>query len=102
PLREDIVHSVRDSLSALWGASGLIVLITCVNVANLLLVRAAGRRHETSVRMALGAGRGRVARQFLVESLLVAIAGGVVGIALGRALMRLLVASAPPKTPRLE
>src|SRR5207248_3495702 len=102
PLRDDIVHDVRDSLSALWGASGLIVLITCVNVANLLLVRATGRRHETSVRMALGAGRLRIARQFLVESLLVAAAGCAAGIALGQVLMRALVAAAPQNLPRLD
>jgi putative ABC transport system permease protein len=102
PLREDITKSVSDSLHALWGASGLIVLITCVNVANLLLVRAMGRRHDTSVRMALGAGRTRVARQFLVESLLVAAAGCVTGLALGQVLMRLLVSAAPANVPRLD
>src|SRR5207248_7561620 len=102
PMRDDIVHDVRDSLRALWGASGLIVLITCLNVANLLLVRAMGRRHETSVRMALGAGRMRIARQFLVESLLVAAAGCAAGLVFGRVLMRVLVMAAPPNIPRLD
>jgi putative ABC transport system permease protein len=102
PLREDIVRGVRDSLLALWSASGLILLITCVNVANLLLVRAVGRRHETSVRFALGAGRLRVVRQFLAESLLIAAAGCAVGMAIGEAFLRGVVAVAPPNIPRLE
>jgi predicted permease len=80
----------------------LIVLITCINVANLLLVRAVGRRHETSVRLALGAGRGRMARALLTESMLVAAAGCAVGVVLGQALMRLLVAVAPATIPRLD
>ncbi|HTP35994.1 MAG TPA: ABC transporter permease [Candidatus Acidoferrales bacterium] len=101
PLRDDIVQSVSDSLRALLAASGLIVLITCVNVANLLLVRAVARRHETSVRLALGAGRGRIARAFLGESMLVSAAGCAAGIVLGRALMQVLVAAAPQTIPRL-
>src|SRR5471030_1152219 len=95
PLQDDLIRRVTDSLRALLGASGLIVLITCVNVANLLLVRAIARRHETSVRFALGASRLRIVRQFLVESLLVAAAGCGAGILLGRVLMRLLVNAAP-------
>jgi putative ABC transport system permease protein len=102
PLRDDIVRGVRDSLAALLAASGLILLITCVNVANLLMVRAVGRRHETSVRIALGAGRMRVVRQFLTESLLIAAAGCAAGIALGLGLMRVLVAAAPRSIPRLD
>ena len=102
PLRDDLVQSVKDSLRALFGASGLIVLITCVNVANLLLVRAVGRRHETSVRFALGAARLRIVRQFLAESMLLAAAGCAAGILLGRILMRALVAAAPQNIPRLD
>ena len=102
PLRDDLVQNVKDSLRALWGASGLIVLITCVNVANLLLVRAVGRRHETSVRLALGAGRMRIVRQFLAESMVLAAAGCASGILLGRILMRALVAAAPQSVPRLD
>ena len=102
PLRDDLVQNVKDSLHALWGASALIVLIACVNIANLLLVRAMGRRHETGVRFALGAGRLRIVRQFLVESMLLALAGCAAGILLGRILMRALVAAAPPNIPRLD
>jgi predicted permease len=102
PLQDDLIRSVTDSMRALLGASGLIVLITCVNVANLLLVRAIARRHETSVRFALGASRLRIVRQFMAESLLVAAAGCGAGILLGRVLMRLLVNAAPRNIPRLD
>lgn len=102
PLREDIVENVSEGLTALLVASALIVLITCVNVANLLLVRAAGRRHETSVRLALGASRGRMVRAILTESMLVSAIGCVLGVLLGRTLMRVLVAVAPPTMPRLD
>jgi putative ABC transport system permease protein len=101
-LRDDIVENVSDGLTALLAASALIVLITCVNVANLLLVRAAGRRHETSVRLALGASRGRMVRAILTESMLVSAIGCAVGVLFGRALMRGLVAVAPPIMPRLD
>jgi putative ABC transport system permease protein len=101
PLRDDLVRNVRDALLALLGASGLIVLITCVNVANLLLVRAVARRHETSVRFALGAGRLRIVRQCLAESILVAAAGCGGGLLLGRIMMRILLALAPANIPRI-
>jgi len=102
PLRDDLVRNVRESLWALMGAAGLIVLITCVNVANLLLARAIGRQHESSVRMALGAGRGGLIRQYLTESLVLAASGCALGLALGTALMRVLVALAPADTPRID
>jgi len=102
PLRDDLSRSVSSSLLALLGASLLIVLITSVNVANLLLVRAVGRGHESSVRMALGASRVRMARQFLAESLLLAAAGCVAGLALGLALMKILLAIAPADIPRIQ
>ena len=101
PLRDDIVRGVQDSLVALLGASGLIVLITCVNVANLLLVRAIARRHETSVRFALGASRFRIIRQFLAESVIVSAGGCAAGILLGKAILRVLLAMAPASIPRL-
>jgi len=102
PLHEDLVTGVRGSLLALLGASGLIVLITCTNVANLLLVRAVARRHESSVRLALGASRFRMVRQFLAESLLLAGAGCIAGIILGRALMSALIAFAPATIPQVD
>jgi predicted permease len=102
PLGDDLAGKVSQSLWALLGASGLIVLIACVNVANLLMVRATGRRHESSVRMALGAGRLPLMRQLMTESLVIAAAGCVVGIALGRLLMLGLTAIAPPGIPRIE
>jgi putative ABC transport system permease protein len=102
PLGDDVVRNVKDSLAALLGASGLIVLITCVNVANLLMVRAVGRRHEASVRLALGASRFRVARQFLAESALVALAGGAAGLLAGSGLLRVLLALAPANIPRIR
>jgi putative ABC transport system permease protein len=101
-LRDDLVSGSTQALWMLLGASGLLVLITCVNVANLLLVRAAARRRESSVRLALGAGRARLIRQFLAESLIMAAAGCAGGLALGAVLMRALVALAPPGIPRLD
>jgi putative ABC transport system permease protein len=102
PLRDDLAGGVKGSLLALLGASGLIVLIACVNVANLLMVRATGRRHESSVRIALGASRLCLMRQLLTESLLIALVGCAAGIALGRALMAGLTAIAPSGIPRIE
>lgn len=102
PLRNDMARNVSSPLAALFGSSLLIVLITSVNVANLLLVRAAARGHESSVRMALGASRFRMARQFLTESLLLAAGGCVAGLALGWALVKILVAEAPGDIPRIR
>ena len=101
PLAIDLVRDASRPLWILLSASGLIVLITCVNIANLLLVRSVRRRHEFSVRMALGAGKLGLARQFLTESALLAAAGCAAGLALGLVLMRVLVSVAPPGTPRL-
>ena len=102
PLRDDIVRNVRQSLWILLGASALIVLIACVNLANLLLVRATRRQHESSVRMALGGGRSSLVRQSLAESLTLAGAGCATGLALGFVLMRLLVWLAPQSIPRIQ
>jgi putative ABC transport system permease protein len=101
-LRDDIIKDASSAMWALLGASGLLVLITCVNVANLLLVRAAGRRRESSVRLAVGASRLRLIRQSMAESLLVAAAGCAAGIALGRLFMSALVALAPAEIPRIH
>lgn len=102
PLRDDVVRKVRTSLIVLLAAVGLIVLVACLNVANLTLVRSIARNREIAMRIVLGASRGRVIRTLLTESLVVAALGCLTGLALGAALMHLLVVLAPASIPRIE
>ncbi|MGA3204599.1 MAG: ABC transporter permease [Bryobacteraceae bacterium] len=102
PLKKDVVGDVGSVLSVLMGALGLVLLLVCANVANLVLVRAQSRRQEFAIRAALGAGWGRIARELLVESLTLGIAGGAFGLALAYAGLKVLVAQGPATLPRLE
>ena len=101
-LKEETVRKARPLLNMLLGAAGLILLIACVNLANLLLVRAAGRKREFGVRLALGAARRILLRQLLTESLLLSAIGGAVGIALAGMLVRAAAVALPDSLPRLD
>jgi predicted permease len=101
-LQEETVHGARPLLNALLGAAGLILLIACANLANLLLVRGAGRRRELGVRVALGAARRTVLRQLFTESLVLAVIGGALGVAVAFGLVQLTAAALPDSLPRLN
>jgi putative ABC transport system permease protein len=102
PLQHDLTQGVRPALLAVLGAVLLVLLIACVNVANLLLARGSQRRAEFAMRAALGAPQGRLARQLLTESLLLAMCGGALGIVVAEAGARALLLLSPPGLPRLN
>ena len=101
-LKDDLVGDIKRVIWVLMGTIGLVLLVACANVANLLLVRAESRQQELAVRAALGAGTKGIARELLLESIVLALAGGAVGLALAFGALRLLLALAPGNLPRIE
>ncbi|HEX4232094.1 MAG TPA: ABC transporter permease [Bryobacteraceae bacterium] len=102
PLKQDVVGDVGAVLKIFMGALLLVLLLVCANIANLAQVRARARHHEFAIRAALGAGRGRIARELLAESLALGVLGGGVGLGLAYAGLRLLVTHGPAALPRVS
>ncbi len=102
PLKENLTGNISTVLWVLMGTVGLVLLIACANVANLLLVRVEGRQHEMAIRAALGANRGQLARELLLESVILGLLGGVLGLAFAYGALRMLLYVAPAQLPRLE
>jgi putative ABC transport system permease protein len=102
PLKNRMVDQVRGTLQALMGAVGFLLLLACVNVANLFVARGAARQHELAIRTALGGSRARVVRQLLVETSVLAFGGAVVGVVMAYWLLALLIGMAPEGIPRIE
>ena len=100
PLQDDVVGTARTALWVLQGAVGFVLLIACANLANLLLARAEARHKEFAIRTALGAGRGRLFRQFITEGIVLSIAGGALGLFLAWIGLRSLLAANPDSIPR--
>jgi predicted permease len=102
PLKKDVVGDVGNVLWVLMGSIGLVLLVACANVANLLLVRVEGRRQELAIRAALGASRSSITNELLAESLVLGLTGSVLGLGLAYGALRLLVSAAPTGLPRLN
>jgi predicted permease len=102
PLKEEVIGNVGELLWVVMGTIGLVMLIACANVANLMLVRVETRQQELALRSALGASWTRIVRGLLVESVMLGLIGGVIGVALAYAGVRLLVATGPANLPRLN
>src|SRR5271170_729438 len=102
PLKQDVIGDVGKVLWVLMGSIALVLLVACANVANLLLVRVEGRRQELAIRSALGAGWGRIAGKLLFESIVLGVAGSLIGLALAYAALRVLIAAAPTGLPRIH
>jgi predicted permease len=102
PLQEQITGRARAGLQLMLAAVGMVLLICCVNIANLLLARATTRRREIAIRSAIGASSGRLVRQMLVESLTLSGLGGIAGVVIAYVAIRVIVASAPIDLPRLD
>jgi putative ABC transport system permease protein len=101
-LQDEVTRGIKPALLAVSGAMILVLLIACVNVTNLLLARSAQRRSEFSMRVALGAGRLRLIRQLITESLVLAVLGGLFGLIVAQVGLRALLALSPPDLPRVE
>ena len=102
PLLDDLIGDIGKSLWVLMATIGIVLLMACANVANLLLVRTEGRAQEFAVRAALGAGRGRIAREMFTESLALAVMGGCLGIAFALAVVELVLKLSPARLPRFD
>jgi putative ABC transport system permease protein len=101
-LQEDLLGDIGRSLWVVMATIGIVLLIACANVANLLLVRSEGRAHEFAIRAALGAGRGRIAREMFAESLALALMGGCLGVGFAFAVVKLVLKISPARLPRFE
>jgi predicted permease len=102
PLKQDVVGDIGKVLWIVMGVMGIVLFIACANVANLLLVRAEGRQHELAIRVSLGATYRRLARELLLESSVLGIAGGALGLLMASFVLQLLIAIAPAELPRLD
>jgi len=102
PLKDAIVGDIGNVLWILMATIGIVLVIACANVANLLLVRTEGRQQELAIRAALGAGRGRIARDLFAESVMLGLVGGILGVGLAYGAIRWLIALAPANLPRLN